>query len=311
MSAPKAPATPQISRSRSEADMAKGPGSGSPPYHPKGSRSPHKRSRDQRTGSERSERSRLSMTGSFLSGSQGRRNGSHQGSLARSFSATQSSGFMSAQELAYKEATDRHIQEMEIAAGDAIREKRQWLKYVKQCVDDERDDMERRRQMCRDNQRVVQSQMMNNEIRRQEGRKQFIESASAHEFPVFTEPPANELMERQHQQQNQMRYELDHQVRTNNTLRNLAKQRERELEANQLEANRQEMSMLRELSKVKREHEKDCLNSSWDRELRMKNVWKAIQNHSSAPPASSNQIQDLMADMGASSVPASVAGSQR
>jgi hypothetical protein len=217
---------------------------------------------------------------------------------------------MSAQELAYKEATDRHIQEMEMAAGDAIREKRQWQKYVKQCVDDEKDDIQRRRQMFRDNQSIIQNQMAHNEVRRQEGRKQFIETASAHEFPVFTEPPANELMERQHRQQDQMRCDLDHQVRTNNTLRNLAKQRERELEANQLEANRQEMSMLRELSKVKREHEKDCLQSSWDRELRMKNIWRAIQNHSSAPPASSNQIQELMGDFGASSsVPPSAAGS--
>lgn len=219
---------------------------------------------------------------------------------------------MSAQDHAYREAVDRHIQEMEIAAGDAIREKRQWHKYIKQCVEEDKGDVERRRRMCKDNQDFIQNQMAHNEVRRAEGRKTFIENASAHEFPVFTEPPANELMERQIRQQGQMRNDLDLQVRTNNTLRNLAKQRERELEANQLEANRQEMSMLRELSKLKREHEKESLQSSWDRELRMKNIWKAIQGHGSAPPAASNQIQDLMADIVAPpSVPASAAGSRR
>lgn len=298
-------ATPHISRSRSEADVArhhsKGPGSRSPSYHSRGSRSHDKHAKDHRHRRTGSERSRLSLTGSFLSG------GSDRGSLARSLSATTSNFGMSAQDLAWREATDRHIQELEMAAGDAIREKRQWLKYIKQCAAEDKSEVERRKQMCKDNQTVVQNQMAHNEIRRREGRKSFIECASAHDFPVFTEPPANELAEQMHRQQCKMRADLDQQVRTNNTLRNLAKLRERELEANQLEANRQEMSMLRELSKVKRDHEKDCLQSSWDRELRMKNVWKAIQNHSSAPPAASNQIQDLMDGIG--SVPGSAHGS--
>lgn len=286
-------------KSRSEADLLA-------IKHPKAS------SRSQ--GSHRSGRSRLSMTGSFVSG-----RGSGVGSLgpnsireslARTASASGSQ--WAAQEAAYKEAMDRHINEMEIAAGDAIKEKKQWEMYIKQCIEEEKLDIERRRYLCRDNQSFVQSQMNHNERRRQEGRKTFIENASAHEFPVFTEPPANVLAEKMKNQQNKMRTDLDHQVRTNNTLRNVAKQRERELEANQLEANRQEMAMLRELQRMKRDNEKDSLQNSWNREIRMKNIWKAIQNHQSAAGQQS-QIEDFMgggegSQRGASAAP-SLAGS--
>lgn len=228
--------------------------------------------------------------------------------MARTASAT--GGAWAAQEQAYKEAMDRHINEMEIAAGDAIKEKKQWEMYIKQCIEEEKNDIERRRGLCRDNQAFVQSQMQHNERRRQEGRKTFIENASAHEFPVFTEPPANVLAEKMKKQQDKMRNDLDHQVRTNNTLRNVAKQRERELEANQLEANRQEMAMLRELQRLKRDHEKDSLQNSWNREIRMKHIWKAIANHQSAA-SNQTQIQDFMGGMDAEgsqrghSVPAS------
>lgn len=240
------------------------------------------------------------MTGSLLSGS--------VHSLARSASETQ--GQWGVQEAAYKEAMDRHINEMEIAAGDAIREKKQWNSYIKQCIQEERGDKERRRQLCKDNQSFVQKQMSFNESRRVEGRKTFIENASAHEFPVFTEPPANELEIKMRKQQAKNREDLDNQVRTNNTLRNYAKMRERELETNQLEANRQEMGMLRELQRLKRDNEKECLQTSWNREIRMKNIWKAIHHHNSAAGTSA-EVDEFLGEKGGSDAGSRFSGSRR
>merc|ERR1719190_312990 len=91
----------------------------------------------------------------------------------------------------------------------------------------------------------LQHQMEIGEERRRETRKEDIISASAHDFPKFTEPVDEEKKDFLHGQQARMRADLDEQVRTNNTLKNLAKQRERALEVNQLEANRKEMGMLR------------------------------------------------------------------
>merc|ERR1712118_484083 len=57
-------------------------------------------------------------------------------------------------------------------------------------------------------------------------------------------------------QQAKFRNDLDFQVRTNNALREMSRQKERELENSQLDANRSE--------------------------VKMKGIWKAIENHTNA-----------------------------
>merc|ERR1711957_675515 len=117
------------------------------------------------------------------------------------------------------------------------------------------------------------------EHKRKEQRKDDIVAASAHDFPVFTEPVADEMQAFIEGQQARMRSDLDEQVRTNNTLRNLAKQRERNLEINQLAANKHEMAMLRNAERAKKSYDKEALATAWNSEIRMKNIWKAIESH--------------------------------
>merc|ERR1711937_466195 len=118
-----------------------------------------------------------------------------------------------------------------------------------------------------------------NEERRKEQRQEDIIAASAHDFPKFTEPAEAEMKEFQKGQQARMRQELDDQGRTNTTLRNLGKQRERQLEVNQLDANRAEMRMLRDAERAKKTYDREALATAWNSEIRMKNIWKAIDNH--------------------------------
>jgi hypothetical protein len=186
------------------------------------------------------------------------------------------------EEVAYREAMDRHIGEMEQRAAMAVFEKEEWEGHIKNCLLQEKDDIRRRRDLCEANSDFIKKQMEWNAMKRQEGRKSFIENASAHDFPVFTEPPDNELQEQMKNQQERLRNDLDTQVRTNNTLRNLARQRERELEHNQLEANRQEMAMLRSLDRSKKDHQKEVLSMAWNRDIRMRNIWKAIDGHANS-----------------------------
>jgi len=162
------------------------------------------------------------------------------------------------EEVAYREAMDRHISEMEQRAAMAVFEKQEWEGHIQNCLLQEKDDIRRRRDLCEANSDFIKAQMEWNANKRKEGRKAFIENASAHDFPVFTEAPDNILQEQMKNQQQRLRADLDTQVRTNNTLRNLARQRERELEHNQLEANRQEMAMLRSLDKSKKDHQKEA-----------------------------------------------------
>jgi len=186
------------------------------------------------------------------------------------------------EEAAYREAMDRHISEMEQRAATAVFEKQEWEGHIEDCLFQEKEDIKRRRNLCEENSDFVKKQMDWNAGKRVQGRQTFIENASAHDFPVFTEAPANILEEQMRDQQQRLRSDLDTQVRTNNTLRNLARQRERELEHNQLEANRQEMSMLRSLDRSKKDHEKEVLSTAWNRDIRMRNIWKAIDGHANS-----------------------------
>lgn len=190
-------------------------------------------------------------------------------------------------EVAYKEAMDRHICEMESRASEAVREREAWQSHVHGCMAQERDDIQDKRMRAAENAYFVKQQRELAEKKRKDQRKDDIATASAHDFPRFTEPPEQEMKEFIAGQQARMRQDLDEQVTTNATLRNLQKQRERSLEINQLESNRREMAMLREAERAKKVYDKEAMATAWNSDIRMKNIWKAIENHSkvgSHPP---------------------------
>merc|ERR1719231_1324035 len=182
-------------------------------------------------------------------------------------------------EVAYKEAMDRHISEMEARAQEAVNEKEAWQGHMDDCLMQERDDMQVKRARAQQNQYFLRQQVQWREKQKKEQRKDDIVAASAHDFPKFTEPAETEMKEFVSGQQARMRADLDEQVKTNNTLRNLQKRRERSLEVDQLEANRMEMAMLREAERAKKAYDKEALATAWNSDIRMKNIWKAIESH--------------------------------
>jgi hypothetical protein len=174
---------------------------------------------------------------------------------------------------------DRHISEMEARASEAVREKEAWHGHVNDCLEQERDEMQIKRGRAEENQYFLRQQVQWREKQKKEQRKDDIVAASAHDFPKFTEPAEKEMKEFVSGQQARMRSDLDEQVKTNNTLRNLQKRRERATETDQLSANRMEMAMLREAERAKRSYDKEALATAWNSEIRMKNIWKAIESH--------------------------------
>jgi hypothetical protein len=182
-------------------------------------------------------------------------------------------------EVAYKEAMDRHIGEMEARASEAVREKEAWHGHLSDCMTQEKDEMQIKRSRAQQNQYFLRQQVQWREKQKKEQRKDDIVAASAHDFPKFGEPAGEEMKDFISGQQARMRADLDEQVRTNNTLRNLQKRRDRALETDQLTANRMEMAMLREAERAKKAYDKEALATAWNSEIRMKNIWKAIDNH--------------------------------
>lgn len=195
-------------------------------------------------------------------------------------------------EVAFKEALDRHISSMEARAAEAMAEREAWSSHVSACLDQERDELQQRRMRAQMNLHFVKHQIAMGEERRKEQRKEDIEAASSHDFPKFQDVPESERKEFNHGQQARVRNELDEQVRTNNTLRNLQKQRERALEVNQLEANRREMGMLRNAERAKKAFDREALTTSWNSEIRMKNIWKAIESHTKVGAQSQVMLMD-------------------
>jgi hypothetical protein len=197
-------------------------------------------------------------------------------------------------ELAYKEAMDRHISEMEARTSEAVKEKEAYHSHINDCLAQERDELQVKRSRAQQNQYFLRQQVQWREMQKKDQRKDEIVAASAHDFPKFTEPAENEMKDFMSGQQARMRADLDEQVRTNNTLRNLSKRRERALEVDQLEANRMEMAMLREADRAKKAYDKEALATAWNSEIRMKNIWKAIENHNKVGSNTSSHAPQVL-----------------
>merc|ERR1712224_667697 len=133
-----------------------------------------------------------------------------------------------------------------------------------------------------ENQDFLTQQMRWNEEARHDQRRHMLEIASSHDFPHFSEPPEQQLRLAMHDQQAKFRTDLDFQVRTNNALREMSRQKERELENSQLEANRAELKNMRDAERTRKDAGKSALTQSWDQEIKMKGIWKAIENHTNA-----------------------------
>jgi hypothetical protein len=209
-------------------------------------------------------------------------------------------------EVAYKEAMDRHISEMEARASEAVREKEAWHGHVNDCLLQERDEIQVKRSRAQQNQYFLRQQVQWREKQKKEQRKDEIIAASAHDFPKFTEPAEEEMKDFLSGQHARMRADLDEQVKTNNTLRNLQKRRERSIEVDQLEANRMEMAMLREAERAKKAYDKEALATAWNSEIRMKNIWKAIESHNKVGSHASSHAPQVMS---MDQIPPSRAGS--
>jgi len=200
------------------------------------------------------------------------------------------------QEAAFREAMDRYLTEMEIRASEAIADKRQWEEHLERCLQQERNDMERKKGLCKENSDFVQQQMEWNKRKFRQDRLSYIESASAHEFPQFTEPADAELRRVMKERQRQMRAELDLQCRTNNALKTIERNRERELEYAQMVANRNEMATQERNENNAKTMERETLTGSWAREVRMKNIWKAIENHTQAASSAAGADKPKLLD---------------
>jgi len=188
-------------------------------------------------------------------------------------------------DLAHVEALNRHISRMEADAAKAISEKHLWEGHLERCNGLEQKDVEWRRAIARDHAEQLKLQMRHDEDRRAQGREDLLTHMNMHDFPCFKDAPDSDVRAYLHERRANLKQDLDQQVEARNQMLQIAKQRENELSKNNIEASQFEVNKIRDEDVAKKKQERVMLAKSWDQDVRLRTVKKAIDDHHRTPGA--------------------------
>lgn len=227
------------------------------------------RHRSRRCGSEVDLRSRASSKRSYGS------------SYASSAAYSEKAMTLQEQQQAVQDAAyERYISNLQKDAKQAVCEANTWKMTVKTGLDEDINEKVRRKHMYQQNQCQLQQQIEHNKERRAEGRREYIESASSHSFPLFTETYISlpEVEEYERQRKIRWREELDQQKKVNDMLRNIElkafQDASHERNATNIKTMRRDRGSERERLAMQG---KDLVRN-WDRDVRLKDIKKAIHS---------------------------------
>lgn len=175
---------------------------------------------------------------------------------------------------------DRYMKALKASAEEANQDRRLWGRTLQGNLDEEQQEQRRRRDIARENQLQVQAQIESNKSRRAETRKDFIEAASLHSFPLFTETfiSETEVEAWRKGQKDAWRQELDQQSQTIKMLRNLEEKKHHDAALARQKVNVDSMTRDRrqEHSRLKKQGRE--LMQSWDRDVQLRCLKKAIHS---------------------------------
>jgi YesN/AraC family two-component response regulator len=186
--------------------------------------------------------------------------------------------FEEQQEYVFNDCMNRYIKDLEKEAKEAQVEG-DWIKQkIKDGHQAQIDEKSKKRTAAMENAQLVRNQIEENKNRRAHTRKAFVEAASAHNFPLFTETfiSQDEVDEYRKDVKKQFREDLNRQHREQQTLRNIIVKKDR------IQAVEKIASGIKLMSDAhKREHEEKVRKGEemmrvWDRDIRLKNIKNAI-----------------------------------
>lgn len=173
---------------------------------------------------------------------------------------------------------DEYISKLQAEAKVAVKEADETQRKMKQDIDDEHSENRRRREQAQHNQHRLRHQMEENKMRRAEDRREYIEAASSHSFPLFTETfiSLDEVNQYRADQKRIFREELDHQLMTINTMKNLRKKEDNDYAYDKKVTNIGQMTKDRKAERDRLAKQGRDMVASWDRDLRLQSIKKAI-----------------------------------
>mmetsp|Transcript_128893 Transcript_128893/g.181810 ORF Transcript_128893/g.181810 Transcript_128893/m.181810 type:complete len:263 (+) Transcript_128893:52-840(+) len=176
-------------------------------------------------------------------------------------------------------AFERYIETLRKDARKAVTEAKMWQETVKGGLDEEQTEKRHKRNLCQKNQSQLLSQIENNKARRAESRREFIEAASSHSFPLFTETFISlpEVEEYERKRKEHWRKELDNQMATNKILHNLELKKHHDMAIASYKENVERTTKARREERDRLVSQGKELVSSWERDIRLKDLKRAME----------------------------------
>lgn len=185
--------------------------------------------------------------------------------------------------MAHIEALGRHIAQMEVDATKVIAEKKLWEGHLGRCNDLEQKDVEWRRGIARDYAEQLQLQIKQDDEKRVRCREAYRTGKDSHNFPCFEETADADVRASFHERQMNLKQDLHQQIESRKHMKHLQKVRERELDLVNMEATKFDVKSIRKGEEERKAHERTALAQSWDQDIRLKTVKKAIDDHHRTP----------------------------
>merc|ERR1711865_82297 len=151
--------------------------------------------------------------------------------------------FEQMQDHVHNQSMNTYIKDLEKDAKEA-QVHNGWAKQkIKDGLQQEVDEKSKARRLAEENGRVVQQQIEENKGRRANTRKSFVEAASAHNFPLFTETfiSQDEVEQYRKDVKVNFRKELELQQQTTQTLRNILVKKDKIYAAEKMATNIKKM----------------------------------------------------------------------
>jgi hypothetical protein len=186
--------------------------------------------------------------------------------------------FEQQQEHVFNAQMNKYIKDLENEAKEAAVENQWTSQKIKDGMQQQVDEKSKARLLAAENQRQLQEQIEENKQRRATTRKQFVEAASAHNFPLFTETFISQEEVDQYRKDVKVDYrkELELQHKTTQTLRNVIMKKDRLHAVDKLASNIKNMQD--DHANVHKEtiRKGQEMMRVWDRDIRLKNIKNAI-----------------------------------
>lgn len=186
--------------------------------------------------------------------------------------------FEQMQEHVFTQSMNRYITDLGKEAKEAAIQNEWDKQKIKDGMQQEADEKQKARRLEQENAKIVQQQIEENKHRRAQTRKGYVEAASAHNFPLFTETfiSQEEVDQYRKDVKENFRKELDLQHKTTQTLKNMLVKKDRIYAAHKLDSTVKKMQADHAFDHHEKRRKGDEMMRVWDRDIRLKNIKNAI-----------------------------------